>query len=43
MDKLDGRMTHEFFDRNSTTWRGEQEALLRKIRNIQTAPIRVRS
>jgi site-specific DNA recombinase len=37
MDKLDGRITQEFFDRNSATWRGEQEALLRKIRNIQTA------
>jgi hypothetical protein len=36
-DKLDGRITQEFFDRNSATWRGEQEVLLRKIRNIQTA------
>ncbi len=37
MDKLDGRTTQEFFDRSSTTWRVEQEALLRKIGNIQTA------
>jgi site-specific DNA recombinase len=37
MDKLDGRITQEFFDRNSVTWRDEQEALLRKIRDIQTA------
>jgi site-specific DNA recombinase len=37
MDKLDGRITQEFFDRNSATWRGEQGALLRKIRTVQTA------
>ena len=37
LDKLDGRITQEFFDRNSATWRGEQEVLLGKIRNIQTA------
>lgn len=36
-DKLDGRITQEFFDRNSVKWRNEQEALLRKIRNVQTA------
>jgi hypothetical protein len=37
LDKLDGRIALELFDRNSATWRDEQEALLRKIRNIQTA------
>jgi thioredoxin-like negative regulator of GroEL len=37
LDKLDGRIAQEFFDRNSVRWRDEQEALLRKIRNIQTA------
>ena len=35
--KLDRRITQEFFDRSSATWRGEQEALLRKIRNIQAS------
>lgn len=37
MDKLDGRITQEFFDRTSAAWRAEQEALSRKIRNIQIA------
>jgi site-specific DNA recombinase len=37
IDKLDGRITQEFFDQNSAMWRGEQGALLRKIRTIQTA------
>jgi site-specific DNA recombinase len=37
MDKLDGRITQEFFDRNSTTWRVEQEALLQMIQNVQVA------
>jgi hypothetical protein len=37
MDKLDGRIAQGFFDRNSATWRDEQEALLQKIRSIQTA------
>jgi site-specific DNA recombinase len=37
MDKLDGRITQHFFDRNSATWREEQEALRRKVRDIQTA------
>ena len=42
MDKLDGRITQEFFDKNAATLRGEQEAVARKIRNIQatvTVPI----
>ena len=37
LDKLDGRISQEFFDRNSATQRNEQQALLRKIRTIQTA------
>ena len=37
MDKLDGRITQEFFDRNSATWRNEQQAILQKIRKIQVA------
>ena len=37
MDKLDGRITHEFFDRTSAAKRDEQQALLRKILTIQTA------
>ena len=30
MDKLDGRITQKFFDKNSATWRDEQQALLRR-------------
>jgi site-specific DNA recombinase len=37
MDKLDGRVTQQFFDRNSAMWRDQQDALLRKVRDIQTA------
>src|SRR5258708_6287869 len=37
LDKLDGRIAQEFFDRNSATWRDEEEALVRQILNIQTA------
>jgi site-specific DNA recombinase len=37
LDKLDGRISQEIFDRNSDTWRGEQQALLRKIQEIQRA------
>jgi site-specific DNA recombinase len=37
MDKLDGRVSQQFFDRNSVTWRKEQEALRRKVQDIQTA------
>jgi site-specific DNA recombinase len=37
MDKLDGRIAQEFFDKKAAEWRGEQEALLRKIRDIQCA------
>jgi len=42
LDKLDGRITQEFFDRQVTLWRAEQDALLRKIQEIQkAAPIPV--
>jgi hypothetical protein len=37
LDKLEGRITQEFFDKQSSTWRGEQDGLLRKIQNIQKA------
>jgi len=37
LDKLDGRITREFFDRQSATWSREQDALLRKIQDIQNA------
>ena len=37
MDKLDGRISQEFFDRTSAAKRDEQRALLQKIQEIQTA------
>jgi site-specific DNA recombinase len=37
MDKLDGRVTQDFFDQYAAEWRGEQGALLRQIRDIQAA------
>ena len=37
LDKLDGRITREFFDRQSATWSREQDALLRKIQDIRKA------
>ena len=37
MDKLDGRITQEFFDKQSANWRREQDGLLRKIQDIQKA------
>jgi site-specific DNA recombinase len=37
MDKLDGRVNQEFFDRNSANWRWEQDGLLRKIQDIRKA------
>ena len=37
MDKLDGRITQDFFDKNAATLRGEQEAVARKVRNIEAA------
>ena len=37
MDKLDGRITQEFFDKQAATLRREQDGLLRKIQDIQKA------
>jgi site-specific DNA recombinase len=37
LDKLDGRITQEFFDKQSITGRGEQDGLLRKIQDVQKA------
>jgi hypothetical protein len=37
LDKLDGRITQEFFDQQSAAWRLEQDGLLRKINDIQKA------
>ena len=37
LDKLDGRITVEFFDQRAAAWRGEQDALQRKIQAIQKA------
>jgi site-specific DNA recombinase len=42
MDKLDGRITAEFFDQRSAAWRQEQEAIVRRIDTIQkSAPVPV--
>lgn len=39
LDKLDGRITPEFFDERAAAWRREQDELLRKIQEAQqTAP-----
>ena len=37
LDKLEGRINQEFFDKQAARWRDEQDALLRKIRDIQDA------
>lgn len=37
MDKLDGRITAEFYDERAADWKREQGALQRKIRDIQRA------
>jgi hypothetical protein len=37
LDKLDERITQEFFDNHSATWRSEQDVLLRKIQDIEKA------
>lgn len=37
LDKLDGRISPEFFDKHKATWRQEQNGLLRKIQDIQKA------
>ena len=37
VDKLDGRITQEFFDKQAGLFRVEQDALLRRIKDIQIA------
>ena len=37
LDKLDGRITQEFFDKHAAEWRSEQEALLAKIQGVRRA------
>jgi site-specific DNA recombinase len=37
VDKLDGRITGEFYDHHYAAWRDEQNALLRRIQDIQKA------
>lgn len=37
MDKLDGRITQEFFDKQAAAWRREQDGLLRRIQDIEKA------
>jgi site-specific DNA recombinase len=37
MDKLDGRISQEFFDKQAATLRGEQDGLLRRIQDIEKA------
>jgi hypothetical protein len=37
MDKLDGRITQEFFDKQAGTWQKEQDGLLSGIQEIQKA------
>jgi len=39
MDKLDGRITQEFFDKHAATFRQEQDRLSRKIQDIQKATL----
>jgi site-specific DNA recombinase len=36
-DKLDGRITGEFFDQRSAAWRTEQDAIVRKINDIRNS------
>jgi len=37
LDKLDGRIAQEFFDKHSANWRREQNGLLCKIQDVQKA------
>jgi len=37
LDKLHGRIGQEFFDKHSSTWRRDQDELLRKVQDIQEA------
>lgn len=36
LDKLEGRITQEFFDKQAAAWRGEQEKILRQIHEVET-------
>jgi hypothetical protein len=36
-DKLAGRITQEFFDKQNTVWRAEREGVLRKVQDVQNA------
>jgi DNA invertase Pin-like site-specific DNA recombinase len=36
LDKLDGRVSAEFFDERAAAWRQEQETIVRKIHAVQT-------
>ena len=39
VDKIEGRISEEFFDKQASAWRNEQDAILRQIQQIQsTAP-----
>ena len=35
LDKLEGRITQEFFDKQAVAWRGEQETILRQIHEVE--------
>ena len=37
MDKLDGRIAQEFFDKHSAAWRSKQDGLQRKIQDTKKA------
>ena len=37
LDKLDGRVTTDFYDQHAATWRKEQEAIVDRINAIQSA------
>jgi hypothetical protein len=37
LDKVDGRITQEFYDKQSASWQREQVGLQRKIQDIQKA------
>jgi site-specific DNA recombinase len=39
LNKLDGRITQEFFDKQSVAWRLEQDGLQRKIQDVQKATL----
>jgi len=36
-DKLDGRITGEFFEQCSAAWRAEQEAIIRRINDVRSS------